>query len=240
MARYVLLDNLNHKTIKVINQRGKTWGDNIGYSAIIPREFRQVASCYPIFFRKIQANNQFEPVAMFGLAPDENLFLSDAGWGSHYIPLSQVRTPFAIGYTGELSASQRQPVIHIDIDHPRVSYTEGNALFLEDGSHSPYLEQVNSILAELINGVGICKRFTDILQAEGLLEPFTLKYELDNGTQAELNGFYTINEMVLRDLNSEQLVRLHRQNFLELIYMVIASLSNVKKLIARKNQSLSV
>jgi hypothetical protein len=83
--------------------------------------------------------------------------------------------------------------------------------------------------------VNVCKRFTDILQAEDLLEPFVLKITLDNGQQIEMGGFYTINEKVLRDLNAEQLARLHSQNFLELIYMSIASLANIKKLINKKN-----
>ncbi len=239
MAKNVLLDNVTYKDLKIIQARGSQLGDAIGYSVIVPWEFRQVAASYPIFFRKTN-NNQFEAVALFGFAPDENLFADAQGWGENYIPLSVERIPFAIGYTQDAQSGQRQPMIHVDIEHPRVSFSEGESVFLAQGGNSPYLEQINSILAELINGVTVCQRFTDILQAEDLLEPLVLKIALDNGQQLELRGFYTINEMVLRDLGAEQLARLHSQNFLELIYMSVASLANIKKLIDKKNKSLQV
>lgn len=237
MAKNVLLDNVTHKELKIIQARGPHLGDALGYSAIVPWEFRQVAASYPIFFRKT-SNNQYEAVALFGFAPNENLYVNAQGWGDNYIPLSVERIPFSIGYTQDTQTGQRQPVIHVDVEHPRISFTEGTSVFLEQGGNSPYLEKINSILAELINGVTVCQRFTDILQAEDLLEPLVLKVALKNGQQLELRGFYTINEMVLRDLNAEQLARLHSQNFLELIYMSIASLANIKKLIDKKNKLL--
>jgi hypothetical protein len=238
VAKHELLNNVTHKDLKIIQERTPHSGDNIGYAAIVPWEFRQAASCYPIFFRRTSSDNQFEAVALFGFAPDENLFIGDKRQDDIYTPLSIARIPFAIGYTQSSETGQREPVIHIDMDHPRVSLTEGKPVFLEYGGNSPYLEQINSILAELMNGVTVCKRFTDILQAEDLLEPFVLKIALDNGQQLEMGGFYTINEKVLRDLNAEQLARLHNQNFLELIYMSIASLANIKKLINKKNKLL--
>lgn len=238
MAKNELLNNVTHKDLKILQERTPLGSDNIGYAAIVPWEFRQVASCHPIFFRRTSSDNQFEAVALFGFAPDENLYIVDQRQNDIYTPLSVARIPFAIGYTQNSETGQREPVIHVDMDHPRVSFTEGNPMFLEHGGNSPYLEQINSILAELINGVTVCKRFTDILQAEDLLEPFVLKIALDNGQQVEMNGFYTINESVLRDLNADQLARLHSQNFLELIYMSIASLANIKKLINKKNKLL--
>lgn len=238
MARNELLNNVTHKDLKIIQERTPLGGENIGYTAIVPWEFRQAASRYPIFFRRTSSDNQFEAVALFGFAPDENLFIGDQRHEDIYIPLSVARIPFAIGYTQNSDTGQREPVVHVNMDHPRVNSNEGNPVFLEHGGNSLYLEQINSILAELMNGVTICKRFTDILQAEDLLEPFVLKVTLDNDQQIEMGGFYTINETVLRSLNAEQLARLHSQNFLELIYMSIASLANVKKLINKKNKLL--
>ncbi|HSX52421.1 MAG TPA: SapC family protein [Cellvibrio sp.] len=235
MAKNELLNNVTHKDLKIIQERTHHPGDNIGYTAIIPWEFRQVAGCYPIFFRRTRSDNQFEAVALFGFAATENLFMEDQQQGDIYMPLSVARIPFAIGYTQDSISGQREPVIHVDVEHPRVSFTQGEPVFLAQGGNSPYLENINSILAELINGVTVCKRFTDLLQAEDLLEPFVLKITLDNGEHIETSGFYTINEKVLRELDAEQLARLHNQNFLELIYMSIASLANIKKLINKKN-----
>lgn len=235
MSKNVLLDNVTHKDLKIITKREAIYGDDLWHATIVPREFRQVAANYPIVFRKIAATNQFEAVALFGFEAKENLYLDANGWQADYIPLSVERIPFMIGQATDRITGDQQPVIHIDMEHPRISFTdEGAGIFLEHGGNTPYLERINSVLAELMNGLNASKRFVDILMAEDLLEPFTLKFSVDAQLSIELTGFYTINEDVLRSLNGDQLARLHNQNFLELIYMVIASLSNIGKLIKKK------
>lgn len=238
MAKYALLDNVTHKDLKIITASGVAYGDDLWHATIVPREFRQIAANYPIVFRKIAATNQFEAVALFGFEAKENLYLDANGWQADYIPLSVERIPFMIGQATDRITGEQQPVIHIDMEHPRISFSEGVSVFLEHGGSTPYLERINSVLAELMSGINAGKRFVDILLAEDLLEPFTLKFPVDEQYSIELNGFYTINEEVLRSLNGNQLSRLHNQNFLELIYMVIASLSNIGKLIRKKQNSL--
>jgi hypothetical protein len=236
MSKNALLDNVTHKDLKIITTRGAAYGDDLWHATIVPREFRQVAATYPIVFRKV-AGNQFEAVALFGFAAKENLYIDENGWQADYIPLAVERIPFMIGQATDRITGEQKPVIHIDMEHPRISFSEGASVFLEHGGNTPYLERINSVLAELMNGLNTGKQFVDILLAENLLEPFTLKFPLDNKQSIELNGFYTINEDILRSLNADQLSRLHNQNFLELIYMVIASLSNIGKLIRKKQNS---
>jgi hypothetical protein len=233
VANNVLLDNVTHAGLKIITERGAVYGDDVGHAVVVPREFRQVAACYPIVFRKVFATNQFEAVALFGFNSKENLYLNVDGWQADYVPLSIERIPFMIGYTADRMTGEQQPVIHIDMENPRISFSEGAEVFLAHGGNAPYLERINSVLAELMNGLNVSKRFVDILLAEDLLEPFTLRFPV-NETSIELSGFYTINEETLRSLGGDQLARLHNQNFLELIYMVIASLSNLGKLIKKK------
>ena len=61
---------------------------------------------------------------------------------------------------------------------------------------------------------------------------------LVDGTQRKLLGYYTINESKLRELSSDILTLLHAGNYLERIYMVVASLSNMGTLIDKKNTRL--
>ena len=51
-------------------------------------------------------------------------------------------------------------------------------------------------------------------------------------------GFYTINEDALFELDADALGGLNEKGFLLPIYMAIASLSNIRDLIDRKNASL--
>jgi hypothetical protein len=73
------------------------------------------------------------------------------------------------------------------------------------------------------------------LQEHELLESFVLDVGLDDGSQNRLAGFHTINEDRLAALGGDAIARLHAAGHLHAIYMVIASLSNFRQLIERKN-----
>jgi hypothetical protein len=60
---------------------------NIHHSPIIGEEFREVAKYYPIFFIKDSDTGQFTPVALFGLAINENLYQASGLWSRCYLPL---------------------------------------------------------------------------------------------------------------------------------------------------------
>jgi len=236
VANPVQLDNVSHKDLKILLDRGSAYGDALGYVPVVLRELRQLAISYPLLLRK-KSSNQFELVALLGFSPYENIFASADQWRGDTMPLALQRLPFMIGYANDPMGGEPQPVIHIDLDSPRVSYTEGVPVFLPQGGNSPYLEHINSLLAEIMQGLPHTNRFINLLVAEDLLEPVSINIQNTDGSSDELKGFYTINEEVLRSLNAEQLMRLHSQNYLELIYMLIASLGNIAKMV-RIKQSL--
>jgi hypothetical protein len=94
---------------------------------IFPTEFAYAQREYPILFRRDSSGN-LQAVALLGLDKDENLYLDDNGWNARYIPAVQQRGPFLIGFRNrEVDGDVvREPVIHVDLDHPRISQTEGN------------------------------------------------------------------------------------------------------------------
>lgn len=53
MANHVLLDNISHKALKVITERGEKWGDAISCTTLYPNEFTKVQAQQPIVFRNI-------------------------------------------------------------------------------------------------------------------------------------------------------------------------------------------
>jgi hypothetical protein len=130
----------------------------------------------------------------------------------------------------------REPVITVDLDSPRVGLEQGEPVFLEHGGNSEYLEQVNSILKVLYQGISGSKPFFDTLTELDLIESFVLDVQLDDGSEHRLAGFYTINEDVLRELDGEKLEMLNRKGHLEAIYMAIASMSNLPNLLEIKNE----
>lgn len=239
MARHVLLNNVEHKAMRVITARSAALGDNVMSAVIIPAEFRSVQACYPIVFQKRTDTGQFQPLALFGFEERENLFLSESGWDASYIPLSIERQPFLIG--GRRPAEQAAPqqlVVHVDLDSPRISSTEGELVFLEYGGTTEFLNRASALLYELHAGLESTPAFVDALLGLDLLESFVLDIELKDGSHNRLAGFYTVNEERVRALDGTSVAKLHSQGVLELIYMVIASTVHFRDLIDRRNRRL--
>jgi hypothetical protein len=242
MANNVLINSIDHKNVKVITERSKQYGDNLWYSLTFPSEFRSVQAYYPIFFNKDADTGQFFSVALFGFQDQENLFLTEDKWDASYIPLSVARQPFLIGIqkVNEDGEEKEQRVLHIDMDHPRVNQEQGEALFLEFGGNTPYLDTCADMLEIMHHGIVDSKIFVDQLIAHDLLEPFTLDVELNDKTKHQMVGFYIINEEKLSELDNETLATLHARGHLQAIYMAIASQSNIRGLLNRKNKQLAL
>ena len=238
MANFQLLNNVDHKDLRIITDRSAELGDNIWYAVTFPAEFRNLQRHYPIFFIKHPESGEFRAVAMFGVEDGENLFLDDDGWNANYIPLNIMRQPFLIGFQEQEQGGrmEREPVVSVDMDNPRVNTERGEPVFLEHGGRSEYLERINSILKLLHDGMRRSKPFFDTLIELELLESFVLDVQLDDGSEHRLTGFYTINEDVLRKLDGEKLEMLNKRGYLEAIFMAIASMSNIPALLEKKNE----
>ncbi|MFC4309758.1 SapC family protein [Steroidobacter flavus] len=230
MSKHALLNNVEHKDLRVITTRSAEYGDNVMLAAAFPAEFRNLQAHYPIVFRK-NAQGQFEPVALLGFKEGQNLFLTPQGWDATYIPMTIERLPFLIGFSQD-----REPMMHIDLAHPRVSRTQGEPIFREHGGNTEFLERMNSLLLAIHQNLGATEHFIGALLQHDLLESFVLDIQLNDGSQNRLAGFYTIKEERLLDLNGAVLERLNRAGHLQAIYMAIASLSHFRALIERVNK----
>lgn len=238
MPNHQLLDNITHKDVHVITKQGPQLGDNISYSHVFISEFRDVQAHYPIFFQTNAKSGQLEVIALFGLADQENLFLTDDGWQASYVPLSIQRRPFLIGYQEKVEDGvvSDEPVMHIDMESPRISYNQGEAVFLPQGGQSPYLEHVSSTLMAIVEGDKQTRHFIDTLLQHDLIESVEIKVTLDDGSSHAMNFLSTINEEKVAQLKDEAVADLHRQGYLKAIHMMLASMPNMSHLIALKNK----
>lgn len=235
MANHVLLDNINHKDLKIISKRSADLGDNIPSVVTFPFEFRDIQTNFPICFCKDSETGKFYTAALFGFEEKENLFLEGDQWDAAYTPLMLERQPFFIGKQ-QAQNGEEQRLIYVDMDSPRVSSNQGQQLFLEQGGTSEYLQRISSILEAIYQGQQQTNEFVELMLKYHLIESFTLKVELNDATQNQLQGFYTINEDTLNGLSAEVIAELMASGYLQAAYMVIASMSNFRSLIERKNR----
>lgn len=240
---YTLLDNVTHKDLRVISQYRAQFGDNVASVPVFATELANVSRHYPVLFYPDEASGSFVMTALLGLEKGENLFLneslpegyervrSQAGWAADYVPAMVARGPFAIG----LHDSGTQVMVHVDENHPKISTTEGKPVFLPKGGNSDYLNRVASILNLIHSGVQVTKDMIAAWQALELLEPLNVNIDLVDGTKLSLGGHYAVSEEKVAALGADALHSLHKDGYLQGLFLAMTSLSNIQTLVDLKN-----
>ena len=232
MANHQILTLEAHADLRVRTDHGAALGDEIMSCLVVPAEFRQVQSEYLILFRRNVERDSFMALAMFGFENGENLYLENGVWDAEARPLAMDIRPFLIGSADPDGQKQ----VHIDLDSPRLGSTDGVRVFDEHGRPSPYFEDIIDKLGALDAGYRESSDFFAALERHDLLEPMSLEITLDDGSTNRLVGFHVIDEARLQALDADALGELHEAGLLMPIFMAIASLGNLSKLVGRKNR----
>ena len=237
MANHDILDNKNHKDVKVITHFDDEFSEKINSALIFPNEIKAAQRDYPILFIKNPETGQFQSVVLLGLVAGENQYINN-GWQASYIPAMINKGPFIIGFEEkeENGEKVKLPIVAIDMDNPRVNKKSGEPIFLEDGQASPYLVQVNQSLKTLHDGSQLNQEMFAAFLKNDLIEPVALNIELNNGEKISLQGNYTLNEEKLSQLSGDALTELHSSGLLRVAYFITASLDNIQRLVDLKNK----
>jgi hypothetical protein len=240
MPRYELLNNVTHGDLRVATYFAPEFGDAISMVPAFPTEFAELQREYPIFFRRDKQSHELHAVALLGFDRGENLFLQGQRWNAGYVPGAIAKGPFLIGFQhkqvdGEL---HREPVIHVDMEHARLNRSEGERLFLPHGGHSTYLQHIITVLRGINDGAAAAKPMFTALDALQLVQPMELDVRFDESHGANLGGLWSIDRERLAALDADAIFGLHRLGYLEGLYLVIASLHNLRRLIAEKQRRL--
>lgn len=240
MARYELLNNVAHKDLCVVTRFGREFGDAVGMVPAFPTEYAELQREYPIFFRRGGASGEYQSAALLGFGKEENLYLQGDRWSAAYLPGYVAKGPFLIGFQEQRDGGElrKEPVIHVDLDHPRVSFDEGEPVFLPQGGHTPYLQRLISVLGGIHDGVAGGKAMFAAFESMGLIQPLKLEIKLEGEQGIDLTGLYGIDRERLAALDAESLHSLHRRGYLEGAYLVLASMYNMRRLIAEKQRRL--
>lgn len=234
MTNFVLLQNDRLRSIKVMDDGKFKQVPLSRNSYITVREIQGAASSFPVFFIKNPETGQFSIICLFGFDEGENLYVTDEGWQSQYVPLNIRRMPFALGEQKK-EIGEAESVVLLDLDDCRVGEEEGRSLFDSKGQPSEFLQNKISILKALKDGQEENAEFIGKLLDLKLIAPSTFDVTFDDGQKRRVEGLYTINQKGLSSLSDETVLELYRKNYFEYIYMIISSLSQMKNLIDLKN-----
>lgn len=239
MSNLVLLESKNLGSLKINEHVDNVPSYHTRNSYVIVTELQRLSATFPTFFIKNPDTGQFSLVCLFGFDKGENLFLEKGQWATQYIPLNMRRFPFALG-SHKKDDGKAESVVLVDLDDPRVSEHEGEVLFNERGFPSTFLEDNMSILKTLEDGQSSTYSFIQTLLELDLVIPANFQITFDNGETQKIEGLYTVNQNILNSLDDKTVVEFHRNNYFEYIYMMIASIGQMKTLIDKKNQVMKV
>ncbi len=193
-------------------------------------EFADSCREYPVVFIRAGEDPDgkpvLAPVAVFGLSREENLFLQpDGSWRGNYIPALLRTYPFAIGRLDEQSFA-----ICADIAWSGLSETTGERLFDDQGAPSELTKAVQSQLEQIEMEVQRTRLIGQKLSELDLLREMRFDVTLPNGEKLAVEGFLTVDEAKLKELNDAQVLDLQRSGLLGLVHAHIISLGNMRRL----------
>jgi hypothetical protein len=226
VTQIVLIDSQAHRTLRVQTEPSARYWDNQRFVPVGVNEFSLAVAHYPILLSKDAETGAFYCGVMLGFDEGENLFLQEGR--SVYRPLNLQRGPF---YS---SGSD----LAIDLDNPRVGTSGGERLFTDSGKPTAYLESILELMRNLHQGAEFTKVFVQTLLELRLIAPLNIDAQFDDGTNREVYGLYTIDQEALRGLPDAAALDLFRRGYLQLIYLMIASLKQVPVLAQKKNRRL--
>jgi hypothetical protein len=233
----IQINNVDHADLRVSPRAGAAFGDAANQALVFPAEFEELQREFPIVFRRREAG--IGAYALLGLDRDENLFLEDDRWVSRYVPASHRRGPFSIGLVAGAAGERGEPMIHVDIDDPRVGDPEGLPLFLQHGGNAPYLNHISAVLRLLYQEMDSAPPAYAALDDAGLLTEVTLSIDVSEDRRYTVPDVVVVDVERLAGLAGASLERLHRSGILRLAILAAASLGNVQQLIVRKQALLA-
>jgi hypothetical protein len=234
MSNHQILNPADHGALRIKTGAGSALGDGVSASLAVPAEFQRLACEYPILFQFDRERGAYSALALFGFEPGENLYIGDDRWDAACKPLAMAVQPFLVGRS---QSGEGPAQVHVDMIHPRISSDgSGAAVFGEGGQPSPYLAEVVEMIGALDEGYRASDEFFAALARYDLFEPFSMDVTLASGAMHRMVGYHLINEGKLAALEPTVLAELHGAGHLGPIYMAIASLGNLGKLVRRKNR----
>jgi hypothetical protein len=234
-----ILDKEKHRDLRVITTRGAAYGEDVHFVPVVADELPSLILEYPVILMEDKQGGQFGMYALLGFDPGENLYLDGEDWGARYIPAHLRRQPFLVGVAGGDGSGTAQEaqgtVISIDMDSRRISETEGERLFNEDGSQTDFLGSVTNLLSVMMGSFEATKMFVNTIKEHDLIEPARMDITFANGEGKRYEGLSTVSDKKLSALPDEAVISLHKKGYLQACYLLLASLGQVPGLIERKN-----
>jgi hypothetical protein len=234
--RPVALDRNVHQNLRISSISDFNFARSCHSAIIATVEMNQAIKEFPVVF--IKESDNYLPTAIFGLNPNQNLFIDDSGqWTARYIPAFLRRYPFVPAMAQDNNDDQM--TVCIDEAAQCVTKDLGENLFV-DGKNSEFLDKAINFLQEYKTQTDASITLVKQLADARLLVEQKASFKFNDGKSIDLTGFYTVDTTKLSSLTPETTYNLFQSGALHIAYLHLASLENLDRITAMHAQRFAV
>ncbi|XOV77485.1 MAG: SapC family protein [Aestuariibacter sp.] len=235
MAKIEQINNESHKNLKIKKTPDVSDLAEQNILPVVVGEFSHAATEFPICFIKNPQNDEFQVVVLMGIERKENLFVENDQWTGSYMPARYTHKPFGLVSNPN---NDQEFGLAMDVEHPLVSETEGEALFNEDGTESEFLEKQKKGMSNYLEQEHLTKLFAKELGEKELLIHRQINVKLD-GKQMDIDGVYMVDEEKFNQLSDEDFLSMRKRGMLSAIYTHLLSMRQMNNLMRRKSERMA-
>lgn len=196
-------------------------------------EFGPASRDYPLVFIHNSGSDSFSAVAALGLQARQNLFMHDDGrWDRRvYLPAYVRRYPFCMSKVTVDGEERKERIVCVEADSIRGG---GEALYDKSGQPLAHWTVLERLIFDYESDLARSDELCQLLEEMDLLEPFTMKAEVDGFTM-QLEGIHRVAQERLESLHVDSLRRLFEAGMMDKIYAHLLSLENFRRLLNRRS-----
>jgi len=224
------LDSAQHRQLKLrLPVTDWSVANRLNALFVAAAEFGDVCREFPIVFvragKEADGRDQIAPIAVLGLAQNENLYVAGDRWRAQYMPAVLRSYPFCIARVDE----QRFAVC-VDMAFAGVGNEEGMPVFEADGQPAPLLKTMQTQLETLEAEIQRTRLVGQRLLELDVLRDMRFDATLPDGRKHSVDGFLAVDDKKMTALPDTVVGELHRSGVLGLVHLHWVSLGNMRRL----------
>ena len=223
MTDFQVITRERHGHQHWLSQSGFLFASGDALCPLVAQELPGAVLSLPIGF--VAEGEYFMPVAVQGLTPGQNLFVTaDGRWLASYIPAPYRSYPFRMTIT-----EQGEQVLCIDEASGLLSESAGEPFFNEDGTPSKSVLKILEFFNQIEVNRQLARSICAVLQQHGLIQPWLITVQGEQGEQ-KVEGLFRIDEAALNALTAESLAEVRNAGGLTVAYCQLLSMQHLATL----------
>ena len=225
------LDSAKHRQLK-LNLPITDWSvaDRLNAIFVAAAEFGEACREFPIVFvragKEPDGSDQIAPIAVLGLAQNQNLFLDGPRWRAQYMPAVLRHYPFCIARVDD-----KRFAICVDMAYAGAGNETGAPVFEADGQPAALLKSMQPLMESLETEIQRTRLVGKRLLELDVLREMRFDATLPDGSKHSVDGFLTVDDKKMSELPDAVIAELHRNGMLGLVHLHWVSLGNMRRLV---------